>query len=94
MSCSVRWQAGRRAIGWLPPAEGIGGAVGTGDAAPNGAVVIYVDADNLEETLNRAGAMGASVALPVTAVAGTGLSVAWLRDPQGNLIGLVKRPQH
>jgi uncharacterized protein len=76
-----------------PPAEGIGGAVGTSDAAPNGAVVVYVDVDDIDETMSRAVSMGASVALPVTSVGGTGLSVAWLRDPQGNLIGLVKRPQ-
>jgi uncharacterized protein len=77
-----------------PPAEGIGGAVGTSDAAPNGAVVVYVDVDDIDQTLDRAVALGASVALPVTSVAGTVLSVAWLRDPQGNLIGLVKRSQH
>ncbi len=77
-----------------PPAEGIGGAVGTSDAAPNGAVVVYVDVDDIDRTLSRAVSMGASVALPVTSVVGTVLSVAWLRDPQGNLIGLVNRPQH
>jgi len=76
-----------------PPAEGIGGAVGTSDAAPNGAVVVYADVDDIDQTLSRAVSMGATVALPVTSVGGTGLSVAWLRDPQGNLIGLVKRPQ-
>jgi uncharacterized protein len=77
-----------------PPAGGIGGAVGVSDAAPNGAVVIYVDVDDIDQTLSRAVSMGASVALPVTSVGGTGLSVAWLRDPQGNVIGLVKRSQH
>jgi uncharacterized protein len=77
-----------------PPAEGIGGAVGTADAAPNGAVVVYVEVDDLDETMSRAQTMGATVALPVTSVAGTGLSVAWLRDPQGNLIGLVNRSEH
>ena len=77
-----------------PPAEGIGGAVGTSDAAPNGAVVVYVDVDDIHQTLDHAVALGASVALPTTSVAGTALSVAWLRDPQGNLIGLVNRSEH
>ena len=77
-----------------PLAEGIGGAVGTADAAPNGAVVVYVAVDDLDGTMSRARAMGASVALPVTSVPGTGLSIAWLRDPQGNLIGLVNRSEH
>lgn len=34
--------------------------------------------------------MGATVVLPTTTVGGTRVTVAWLRDPQGNLIGLVK----
>jgi uncharacterized protein len=78
----------------MEPAEGIGGAVGSADAAPNGAVVVYVEVDDIDESLNRAVARGASVALPVTSVAGTDLSVAWLKDPQGNLIGLVRRREH
>jgi uncharacterized protein len=77
----------------MEPAQGIGGAVGSADAAPNGAVVVYVEVGDLDETLQRAVRLGASVALPVTPVAGTGLSVAWLRDPQGTLIGLVRRPE-
>ncbi len=76
-----------------PPDQGIGGAVGRSDAAPNGAVLVYVEVDDLDETLNRAVRLGATVALPVTSVAGTKLSVAWLRDPQGNLIGLVRRAE-
>src|SRR5215472_2162625 len=78
----------------MEPARGIGGAVGSADAAPNGGVIVYVEVDDLDQTLNRAVGLGASVALPVTSVAGTKLSVAWLRDPQGNLIGLVRRPEH
>jgi uncharacterized protein len=78
----------------MQPDEGIGGAVGSADAAPNGAVVVYVEVDDLDEALKRALGRGASVALPVTSVTGTDLSVAWLRDPQGNLIGLVRRSEH
>jgi uncharacterized protein len=78
----------------MQPDEGIGGAVGSADAAPNGAVVVYVEVDDLDQTLHRAVERGASVALPVTSVGGTSLSVAWLRDPQGNLIGLVRRSEH
>jgi uncharacterized protein len=78
----------------MEPEQGIGGAVGSADAAPNGAVVVYVEVDDLEETLSRAVGLGASVALPATSVAGTALRVAWLQDPQGNLIGLVRRSEH
>jgi uncharacterized protein len=75
----------------MEPERGIGGAVGHADAAPDGAVIVYIEVDDLGESLDRAVERGATVALPVTEVAGTQLSVAWLRDPEGNLIGLVKR---
>jgi uncharacterized protein len=78
----------------MEPDQGIGGAVGSADAAPNGGVVVYVEVEDPDETLNRAVELGASVALPVTSVAGTALMVAWLRDPHGNLIGLVRRSEH
>ncbi len=74
----------------MEPAQGVGGAVGRADAAPGGAVIVYIEVDDLGESLDRAVERGATVALPVTPVAGTQLSVAWLRDPQGNLVGLVK----
>ena len=34
--------------------------------------------------------MGATIALPVTHVPGPEVTIAWLGDPQGNLLGLVK----
>lgn len=76
------------------PDAGIGGAVGSADAAPSGGVVLYVEVDDLHAYVERATAMGATVALPITEVAGTKLAVAWLQDPQGNVIGLVKTGDH
>lgn len=73
------------------PESGIGGAVGSADAAPDGGVLLYVEVDDLHTYIERATDMGATVALPATEVAGTELAVAWLRDPQGNVVGLVKR---
>jgi predicted enzyme related to lactoylglutathione lyase len=75
----------------MEPEQGMGGAVGRADAAPDGAVIVYIEVDDVGGALDRAVERGATVALPVTSVAGTQLSVAWLRDPQGNLVGLVKR---
>ena len=34
-----------------PPAEGIGGAVGNADAAPNGGVVVYVEVDDIDRAV-------------------------------------------
>jgi predicted enzyme related to lactoylglutathione lyase len=71
--------------------QGIGGAVGASEAAPDGGVLVYVEVDDLDAYLVRALNQGATVAMPVTNVAGTKLNVAWIRDPQGNLLGLVNR---
>jgi uncharacterized protein len=72
------------------PDRGIGGAVGSADAAGGAAVLVYVEVDDPEAYLDRAVEMGASVVLPVTNVPGTNVTVAWLKDPQGNLLGLVR----
>jgi predicted enzyme related to lactoylglutathione lyase len=71
--------------------RGIGGAVGASDAAPDGGVLVYVEVGDLGAYLDRALNCGATIAMPVTNVAGTKLTVAWIRDPQGNLLGLVNR---
>jgi predicted enzyme related to lactoylglutathione lyase len=71
--------------------QGIGGAVGASDAAPDGGVLVYVEVDDLGSYLDRAVNGGATIAMPATSVAGTTLTVAWIRDPQGNLLGLVNR---
>jgi uncharacterized protein len=71
--------------------QGIGGAVGTSDAAPEGGVLVYVEVDDIEAYVGRALNSGATIAMPVTNVASTKLAVAWIRDPQGNLLGLVNR---
>jgi predicted enzyme related to lactoylglutathione lyase len=70
--------------------NGIGGAVGTADAVQGSAVLVYVEVDDPDTYLRRATAMGATVVLPVTEVPGPEVTIAWLRDPQGNLLGLVK----
>ena len=71
---------------------GIGGAVGTADAAPTPTVVVYVEVDDPATSLARAQELGASVVIPVTELAETGgVVVAWFRDPQGNIVGLVNR---
>jgi predicted enzyme related to lactoylglutathione lyase len=65
---------------------GIGGAVGTADAAVQPAVVV----DDPMAYLERAEQLGATVVLPATHVADAKVTVGWLRDPQGNIVGVVK----
>jgi uncharacterized protein len=72
--------------------RGIGGAVGSADAAPNGGVLVYVEVDDPRTYIERSLELGASVAMPITYLDDLQLSVAWLRDPEGNLVGLVSRP--
>jgi len=69
---------------------GISGAVGTADAADEPAVVVYVEVDDPEAYLERAEKLGATVAMPATHVADAEVTVGWLRDPQGNIVGVVK----
>ncbi len=69
---------------------GIGGAVGTADAAVQPAVVVYVEVDDPMAYLERAEQLGATVVLPATHVADAKVTVGWLRDPQGNIVGVVK----
>ncbi len=76
--------------GFLRAEQGIGGAIGTSDAVAGSPVVVYVEVDDPQNYLDRAATLGATVAMPVTTVPGAEVTVAWIRDPQGNLVGLVK----
>lgn len=68
---------------------GIGGAIGSADAADGATVVVYVEVDDLDAYLVKAQQLGATVVIPVTRVTAAEVTVAWLRDPQGNIIGVV-----
>jgi uncharacterized protein len=68
---------------------GISGAIGTADIA-GPAVVVYVEVDDPDGYVHKAKQLGATVVMPVTHVAAAEVTVAWLRDPQGNLIGVVQ----
>jgi uncharacterized protein len=90
------WQLQNQSLpGWphygqLHAQAGIGGAIGSADAVNGPAVVLYVEVDDPEAYVSKAEHLGATVVLPITHVAGTKVTVAWLRDPQGNLIGVVR----
>jgi predicted enzyme related to lactoylglutathione lyase len=75
---------------FLQADQGIGGAVGTADAVAGSAVVVYVEVDDPQMYLDRAVAAGATIAMAITTVPGAEVTVAWIRDPQGNLVGVVR----
>lgn len=75
---------------FLPaPDEGIGGAVGELKSGAQALVTIYVEAEDPQALLDQAVEAGGEVALPVTEVPGVG-AIARFRDPQGNVVGLVR----
>jgi uncharacterized protein len=85
--------AGYETYAYLPQSgEGIGGGVGQlepGDRAAERLVTVYVEVADPQATLERAVQAGAEVMLPVTEIDGVG-AIARFRDPQGNIIGLVR----
>ncbi|HUO38669.1 MAG TPA: VOC family protein, partial [Mycobacterium sp.] len=90
------WQLQDRPLsGWphyalLRASNGIGGAIGSADAVSGAAVVVYVEVDDPDAYVNKAEQLGATVVMPVTHVAAAEVTVAWLRDPQGNIVGVVQ----
>ncbi|MDQ2754489.1 MAG: VOC family protein [Actinomycetota bacterium] len=73
-----------------PSGTGIGGAVGTADATDHPVVVVYVEVDDPQAYLERAQELGATVVMSTTHIAEAEITVAWLQDPQGNVVGVVK----
>ncbi len=67
--------------------SGVGGGIG---ANPNNAsyVTIYVAVPDPQATLDQAVAMGAQVVMPVTEM--PMVTMALFKDPDGNLMGIVK----
>ena len=68
--------------------EGVGGAIAPAADGPR--VSIYVQVLDPAETLARAEAMGGATVTPPFDVP-NGPTVARMRDPEGNVIGLVKQ---
>lgn len=66
-----------------------GGLNPVGNGMPAGAVVIYVHADDVDGTLARAEAAGATVVMPAYDLPSVG-RMAVFKDPSGNFIGLAR----
>ena len=52
------------------------------------AVVIYIEVDNIEETLNKAAELGGKIHTQKTMINENAGSFGLFNDPDGNLIGL------
>jgi predicted enzyme related to lactoylglutathione lyase len=75
---------------FLPsPDEGIGGGVGQLQSVQQSFVTIYVEVADARLVLEDAIRHGAQVVLEVNSIPGVG-DIARFRDPQGNIIGLVR----
>ena len=69
--------------------EGITGHLSTPGKEPHNYCVVYVQVDDLQESLDKAEKLGGKTMIPPTPVPGMG-NFAWLNDPEGNIVGLWK----
>ena len=69
--------------------NGIGGGLGGSmDGKPS--VTVYVDVDDVQATLDKAANMGGTIVMPPMDVEGQNLKIAQFKDPDGNVIGIMK----
>lgn len=68
--------------------SGINGGIGTTQDGAPGGVTFYVECPDLQATLDRAGSLGGSTAVPVTEM--EMVTFAVLADPEGNRVGIVR----
>ena len=72
--------------------QGADGGIGGGLAASQDgkpSLTVYVDVDDLAATLEKAKGLGAEVVMPPMDVPG-GPSIAQFKDPDGNVVGIMK----
>lgn len=69
-------------------ADGPGGGLNpVGENTPAGSVVVYVDTDDIEATLNKAESLGGTTIVPKTEIPQMGW-FGMFADPTGNTIGV------
>ncbi len=72
-----------------PPTPGIGGHLNCLGHEPHNYTVIYAAVENLASSISHAEKLGGKVLVPATEVPGMG-HFAWIKDPEGNVLGLWK----
>ena len=86
------WTIGEGPIKVFPagiggPENGIGGHI---NAGKNPHVTVYVQVRRIEESLEKAVALGGSVVSPPFQIPG-GAMIATITDPEGNTVGIVQQ---
>jgi predicted enzyme related to lactoylglutathione lyase len=74
--------------------EGKDGGIGGGIAASqdqSSQVTVYVDVDDVQAALDKATSLGGQIVMPPMDVP-NGPKIAQFKDPQGNVIGVMKTP--
>jgi uncharacterized protein len=72
-----------------PVDGGLGGAIMQTAAEVPPYVAVYVQVDDLDTALEQIGELGGTLLVPPTAINAT-TSFAMFRDPEGNVVGLLK----
>ncbi len=67
----------------------IGGGVSSVPPGGKPYVTIYIQVDNLEDSLKKAESLGGKTILPPTPIPGMG-AFAWFADPDGNVVGMFR----
>jgi uncharacterized protein len=71
---------------------GINGGIGQVQESQQACVTFYVQVEDIQGHLDKAISLGGTVIVPVTEVPGM-VTFAQFRDPDGNLVGIIKGPQ-
>lgn len=72
--------------------KGIQGGIGKADSKTRPYTTFYIEVANPQAYLDRAARLGGRVIMPVTEIPNM-VTYAQFADPEGNIIGLVKRAQ-
>lgn len=69
--------------------KGIQGQVTALGHEPQNYVMVYVEVEDVQASLDKAASLGGKTVIPAMNIPGGG-QFAWFRDPDGNLLGLLK----
>ena len=72
------------------PGDGVNGGVGAAPPGGSGHVTFYVEVEDPASALEKIGQLGGSTVQPPMDVPG-GPTIALFADPEGHVVGLVKR---
>jgi predicted enzyme related to lactoylglutathione lyase len=70
--------------------NGIAGGIGRSEDGGPGHVTVYVEVDDIQEYLQKAERLGGKMIAPPMDIPGWNLSIGFMSDPEGHLVGLSK----